>query len=378
MPRLMTLFAVVLLSAGCSTFDFRYGEDEAQRLTRKILGPDPDWSEAMPTIALDDQMKRALDERINPRWQGSFKLRELRKFLFSPEEKGIKYEATATRTAAEVWETGTGNCLAMTNLYVAAARYIGLDARYTVVEVTPTWDHSAGTMVRYEHIVATGRLPGGGEYVLDFLPEFVIGENASIHIPDRAALKLYYSNLGAEALLERNPEAALDYLRKALHIDPRFSDGWSNIGAALRRLERYDQAEFAYQRALEIDPGNLSALSNLVQFYVFQEREAESEALMRRVVQYRDRNPYYHFYIARRMFEEGEFETTIDLLQRSIQLKRDEPQFYTALAETYEQIGDDRRVDKYLALAQKHREEPRSRSGSREFGHRFFIRTIEL
>ncbi|MDZ7684869.1 MAG: tetratricopeptide repeat protein [Gammaproteobacteria bacterium] len=365
--------------ASCSSFDFRYGDNEVERLTGKILGPPLEIEgDAPPTLALSDAAKRRLDERIQSGWNGAYKLRQLRMFLFDPDELGIQYDAAATRTAMGVWETGSGNCLSMTNLFIAAARYVGLNASFTTVDVAPTWDHAGATMVRYEHILATGRLGGGTEYVMDFLPEFVLDDNPSETISDRDALKLFYSNLGAEALLHGQTEAAIAYLQRALQIDPEFSNGWNNMGAALRRDDRFELAEFAYQRALDLDPGNLSAMSNLAQCYESQGRDRDAEHLMARVREYRARNPYFHFYLARLSFEQGEYETSIEFLEYSIRLKRDEPKFYEAIAKTYEQMGDEEQVAEYLALAEKFREPGAGHVPERQRQHRFFIRRIDV
>lgn len=369
----------IVLLASCSTFEFRYDEDETEKLIREVMGPMPSSEqEVPPTLSLSDEAKAILDEKVDAGWSSPYKLNKLRDLLFEPTELGIRYDASSTRTAMEVWESGEGNCLSMTNLFVAAARHVGLDAGYETVDVTPTWDNSGATMVRYEHIIATGQLGGGSEYVMDFLPEFVIGDKASRRISDRDAVTLFYNNLGAEALVMGNPEEALAQLRNALWIDPEFSNGWTNIGAALRRLGKPKLAEFAWQRALDLDSHNLSAMSNLAQFYQSRGRDRDAEQLMRQVREYRARNPWFHFYLARLLFEEGEFRESEDFLRRSIRLKRDEPRFYEALAETYKQLGQEDRVERNLALADRYRNRTDFRPPERARQHRFFVQEIEV
>ncbi len=379
MPPIALILLSLLLVSGCSSFEYRYGENDTERLSRKILGPAPAQEAAtFDPLYLSPEARRQLDERIDAGWHATYKLKQLRAFLFDDEELGLEYDADATRTAMEVWDSGAGNCLALTNIFIAAARHVGLNAHYQTVEVTPTWDHSGGTMVRYEHIVASGRLGGGDEYVIDFLPEFVIGDKRARRISDTEAVKLYYSNLGAESLLAGDERQAVDYLRRSLHVDPQFSDGWNNMGAALRRQQKFELAEFAYQRALDLNPDNLSAMSNLAHFYETRGRDAEAAKMARRVSEYRRRNPYFHFYLARLLFEAGEYEGSIEFLEQSIRLKRDEPQFYEAIAESYERLGDDGRVDKYLSLAEKYRTEDFELTPRRERSHRFFTRTIAI
>ena len=55
-------------------------------------------------------------------------------------------------------------------------------------------------MIRYEHIVAAGRLDTRDEYVVDFLPEFSSAGKLTRVISDKQAEALYHNNLGAEAV----------------------------------------------------------------------------------------------------------------------------------------------------------------------------------
>ena len=82
-----------------------------------------------------------------------------------------------TLTAAETFESRVGNCLSQTNLFVASARYVGLDAVYEVAQLRPTWDHAGQAILRYEHIVASGILRGSGAYVFDYLHQYAPGRS---------------------------------------------------------------------------------------------------------------------------------------------------------------------------------------------------------
>ena len=51
-------------------------------------------------------------------------------------------------------------------------------------------------------------------------------------------------------------------LRAALALDENYPDAWNNLGAALRRLERTDDALAAFERALSMAPSLISSLSS--------------------------------------------------------------------------------------------------------------------
>lgn len=369
---------VVALSLipGCVSFDYRYADDQERRLISRVIG-EPAEEPAISPLYLSQEVQDELDSRINKRWGDRNKLNRLRSYLFDEDELNLQYQGEVTKTAMGLWESRIGNCLSMANLFIATARYVGLDASYTTVEIQPTWDQQGSTLVRYEHIIASGKLNGGDRYVVDFLPDFVIGDRHAVRIDDNHALALFYNNLGAEAVIEGDYKSAIVNLQRALAIDADYSDAWNNIGAAFRRDGQLDLAEFAYQRAVHLDENNYSALSNLAQFYQYAGREPEAEHFIDRVNRYRQRNPYFHYFVARFFYERGDYEDAIVLLERSIHLKRDEPDFYEALAKTYDQMGDTARSERYTALADKYREQVME-PAPRMHNHRFWVLSIDV
>lgn len=370
---LLAISSIALLPA-CSTLPvYDYEPVEEQRLLTSVLSP----GESAPTTAgvdvltLNDEIRSQLDERIQNSWSDTRKLEALRHYLFSSDRLGIEYDPQETRTAIETYEARSGNCLSLTNLFIAAARYVGLDANYRTIEVRPTWDKSSGTVIRYEHIVATGNLNRGETYVVDFLPEFVIGDSDSQQVSDEAGLSLYYNNMGAESLIGGDAEQAVSWLRHALALRPDFSAGWTNMGTAMNRLGRPELAEFSYRKALLADSKNYSALSNLAAFYRAAGEEKKAELFLEQVNRYRRRNPYFHYFVAEILYEEGQYEDAKLLLKRSIELKRNEPEFYAALAKLHEALGEDRQSQEMKARAQRFRQMAFD-VPDREMNHRYW------
>ena len=201
--------------------------------------------------------------------------------LYGEDQLNVRYDAASTLSATDTFEARAGNCLSMTSLFIAAARYLGLDAHFQTVAVDPAWDHQGNTMIRYEHIVATGSAGGGRSYVIDFLPEFVVGDMDAKIISDLEAHALFYNNLGAEAIVDGRVDESLVNFRRAIRLRPKFSSAWNNMGAAMRRTGQYELAEFSYLRALDQDYANYSALGNLVLLYRYTDRDGEAAAVER-------------------------------------------------------------------------------------------------
>lgn len=352
--RIYAGLAVLLLASACSTsFDYRYTPSQQQRLIKKVLARAPGTPPISP-LHLTARAKRVLDARINKHWGDLEKLDQLRQFLFGKHGMHLTYNGARTKTAMQVWNTHSGNCLSLANLFIAVARHVGLNAGFETVQVRPTWDEQGSTMVRYEHIVATGKLIGGQKYVVDFLPDFHVGDRKSKRITDGEALALYYNNLGAESLIAGNTQRAIVQLAEAIHISGRLTNAWNNMGAALRRAGNDHLAEFAYQRAVHLDLDNYSALTNLAQFYRAEGKEREAKYYFDRVRAYRMRNPYYHYMLAHSLYEKGQYKKAISALDAAVSLKRDEPEFYEALAKSYARLGNQLKSRHFLALARQY------------------------
>lgn len=76
-----------------------------------------------------------------------------------------------------------------------------------------------------------------------------------------------YNNLAAVVLAREpdrsNIEEAAAYLRAALALKPDYPEAHYNLGTALERLGRHEEAAAAYSRVLELDPGQPRALRRL-------------------------------------------------------------------------------------------------------------------
>jgi len=345
---LLVLIALISLG-GCAVNPGYETPEEAlllDGLTQDVETGDPEEILNLPADVVQ-QIEAVVEED----WSQIRKFRALRRYLFDDDKLNIQYDARSTSTAAETFANGRGNCLAISNLFVASARHLGLDARYKTMSVRPTWEQAGLTLIRYEHIVAIGELDSRDEYIVDFLPELTSTSRDSQLISDEQALALYYNNLGAEALVRRETELGVALILKSIKLWPEHSDSWNNIGAAYRRLGETRLAELSYKRALRHDGNNYSALANLTQFYIGEGRQAEAEQFVARVNRYYRKNPYYYYYLARLGYSSGDYESAREFLDQAIYLKRDDPELYRALADTYRRLGDDAKAEELVAFA---------------------------
>ncbi|HNX77636.1 MAG TPA: FkbM family methyltransferase [Candidatus Rifleibacterium sp.] len=69
-------------------------------------------------------------------------------------------------------------------------------------------------------------------------------------------------SLGGIEHNRKNPEKALQFLERAVALNPTFPPLWYNLAIVLQSLKNFDKALESYDKALQLDPGNLEVMTN--------------------------------------------------------------------------------------------------------------------
>jgi Flp pilus assembly protein TadD len=88
-------------------------------------------------------------------------------------------------------------------------------------------------------------------------------------VPSKAADEIARAQ---QSLQKNKPDAALDHLKKAAVIYPKYSKTYNNMGLIYRELGRMQEAETAFLKAIEINPRNATAQRNLGCVYLVSNR----------------------------------------------------------------------------------------------------------
>jgi tetratricopeptide (TPR) repeat protein len=295
-------------------------------------GP-PVAAAVVDVLEVTPEMAAFLDRYVLPYGDPDMRVELLARSVANAAMLGFRYDERLTLSAAEAFQRRRGNCVSYANLVVALARASGLHAYYQQVEVRPSWSGTDDTVLVPRHVVAIVQ----GErraYLLDSSGAEISPDGERQRLSDVEALSLYHSNLGAEALLERDLSAAYGQFLRAIEMAPGRADPWVNLGVVYGRNWQLDAAEFAYRAALERDRNNISALSNLYEVFKAQNDQAAAEEVAQAVERHRRRNPYHLYHLAETALEEGRPDQAQALLQKAIALKPEEDRFHAALART--------------------------------------------
>jgi Flp pilus assembly protein TadD len=351
---------VVLVATGAPAAAASRGTalDEADLVSGAALTLAPPAAPiAIPTFeqafALDAEMQ-AFIEPIRSRRLPREKMVALMEAMEARGMFSLEY-AEVTRTASDTFHDRQGNCLSFTMLFVTLARAAGLQASYQSVQVPPSWSYD-GKVVIASHVNTVVRSGTDEETVVDFNIRPYQNRQRSRRVNDSYALGLFYTNLGAEAMLRDEHAAAFAYLREAAAVRPDIAGVWVNLGVLYARNGKYEHAKAAYLRALEANANEPSALSNLAVVYDALGEPKLAAEYRERVQGYRERNPYYHFAAATQAFEAEQYEAALASVKKALRLKPDDDEFYQLRGQVQEALGKSRDATQSFARAREYAE----------------------
>jgi tetratricopeptide (TPR) repeat protein len=315
-------------------------------------------------LEVTPEMEAFLEERIDDRTRENTKVRQLLSMLMINGQFDLVYD-DRTRTASETFRDRRGNCLSFTNMFVAMARHIGLDAHYEEVEIPPDWSSMGNTLLLSQHINVFVDMKHYVDRVVDFNTDVV---HYYIHdlkanyerrvISDRRARAQYFNNIGVELMLTGGDTPdVLAHLLQSLREDETFAPGWISLGILHRRYGYFDHAEAAYLQALSIDGANLVAMSNLASLYEMAGQTERAESYRALVQSHRMKNPYYRFHLAEEAVIEGDYHAAIDHLEFAIRKNESEHRFYFLMGVSYLLLGREEEARSWLGQAETLAEE---------------------
>ncbi len=383
--KILSAFFVFSLISGCATVNLPDVEPihidnfPAYEMPdgSKIYPPSVD--ETIPDIdvlAINDEIKTLLDEKVKRIRDPQERLKTLSKILVQKIAYDTVNDSYGVKTAQETFDTGTGNCLSFTNLFIAMARYAGFKSKFSEIPTLPNWTRDGEVLFFTRHIGAyvdirntitqfiqleftddnTRVLTLDSTIRYYFTPSELAPGDPEINtfgyrvITDNRAFAQHYNNLGSKQLAEGNAPEAFRYFIKAIKTDPELSFAWSNLGVIYRKNTQLDAAESAYLQGLAVtqgfrDTSILTIMNNLANLYNTTGETEKAELYQSQVVSFREKNPYYQYAAGKTAYDEMLFEKSVGLFKRAIRLKDDEHLFYYGLALAYMKTGENKKAE---------------------------------
>lgn len=359
LSRPLFRIAVVLLTLAVSACASQQTLLDAKSLPQLANVTSAQWAQAEAPrnsdtlLALTQEMRDFVDAHVTERRDLDRRVRQLTRAVLHPGSLGVDYDDAFTGTAQEVFNQARGNCLSLSILFVAMARYADIDASFYEVDVVPNWTRSDDIIFATRHVNVGGKVSADAEFVMDFSPTIVRREIRRRKMRDREAHAQYYNNLGARFLADGDLASAWLHFAEGLALAPQVSFLWSNLAVVYSRNQQPAEARLALESALLLDNENTSALTNLALMVAADGDDATAEALRQQITNLRQDNPYYQFAIAEKLLGTGDFDSALDRLHLAIRLLDDEPLFYRGAAAAARASGNEALAETYVARAAK-------------------------
>lgn len=363
---------IVAMSTACTQPAVLQGGPDAHDITAQMLLDDsplaggaefPDLS-SVDMIALTPEMISFVEEHVDASLSPPTKLQNLLYAVMGQDHFELIYD-DSTRTASETFQARHGNCLSFTNMFVAMARHVGLDASYQEVEIAPEWSSSGQSFLLSQHVNVYVDFRGhytprvvdfNFSYESDIKMEFDLIYDHTV-ISDKRARAHYFNNMGVELMLYGgDTQLALANYRESLREDESFSPAWINLGILYRRDGYLEHAEAAYTQALAHDSSNLVAMSNLASLYEQRGQTQQAEYYRQQVRNHRMKNPYYRYSMAQIDVIEGNYQSARSHLKYAISRRDDESRFYMLMSISYAMSGDQEAARKWMVQAEERAE----------------------
>jgi tetratricopeptide (TPR) repeat protein len=162
--------------------------------------------------------------------------------------------------------------------------------------------------------------------------------NRAIEIaPDNPAM---YEGLVELAYMRGGAPAGIELLETGIQKFPEHAPFYESAGYWFWELEDLDQAIQAFNRAIELDPGNPGNYGSLASLLIETGREAEATDLIQRGLERYPNAPESHIVAADFYMALGLTDEAIPLYDRAIELNPEDPWAYAYLARAEASLGN--------------------------------------
>ena len=134
-------------------------------------------------------------------------------------------------------------------------------------------------------------------------------------------------------------DEAIEYYRKALQINPNFSDALNNLGNALAARGQSDEAIENYRKAIQINPNFSEALNNLGVALAAKGRFDEAIDNYRKAIQINPNDCDALDNLGVALAAKGRFDEAIENFRKAIRINPNRPETFFHLGMTLDQLG---------------------------------------
>jgi tetratricopeptide (TPR) repeat protein len=357
--KLVSLLAAACLATACASAP-PPAPPAPSLFNDAAFKPTAERIDAREVFAVDEAMRRYVHEEIGRELEKHGRQKGLFEALYTRNRLKLEYDAAITRTAAQAFAARQGNCLSLVIMTAALARELGLEVRFQRVIADDMWSRSGELYFVSSHVNVQlagsradpmRRVDERQLFTIDFMPPKPRAITHTRELTDENIISMFMNNRAAESLAAGRIDDAYWWAREAILQDPKYLSALNTLGVVYKKKGAYREAERAFSRLLEREPGNIHAMSNLAIAYKDQGRFAEAKALEDRVAALQPQAPFYFFDRGLLAMEAGEFQVARTLFLREVERDAYYHEFHFGVAVASLWLGDVETARRHLAIA---------------------------
>ncbi len=155
--------------------------------------------------------------------------------------------------------------------------------------------------------------------------------------PPRADAHL---NLGAALRRLNRPQEALQHLRRALELEPDFAEAHASLGMLMASTGDYQKAAESFGKATRLDGNDVEYRINLAVAWMHLDRLNDALEQLRQAVRIRPASAVAHTYLSEVLGQLGRFDEACSELKTALELDPSATKLWFRLGELAEHQGD--------------------------------------
>lgn len=368
LPRIGAILVAALLASCASVPATRTG-NPAPLFRDALFKPPAEPIDTRSIFEVDAAMRRFVADEIVPQLRHEDARMALLKALSG--KLRIDYDSAITRTASQTFAARQGNCLSLVIMAAALAKQLDIRVTYQEVYDFDTWSRDAGFDILSQHVnlVLGPRLSGAllaqsgaAPMIVDFLPSREVADAVSRPIRAQTVIAMYFNNRAAEVMVNGDLDQAYWFAHAALEADPGFANAANTLGVIYLKRQLAAPAELALRYALQRDPDDVSALSNLSGLLASEGRTTEAQVLSERLADIQRHPPFEFYDRGMDAMQAGQYQQAARLFEKALSQRPYDVPSHFQLAVAAMHLGDIRRARKQLELAKSNSTTPESRA----------------
>ncbi|GIU07880.1 MULTISPECIES: lipopolysaccharide assembly protein LapB [unclassified Shewanella] len=265
--------------------------------------------------------------------------------------------------ATESLDSNSGNCMALAMLTYAIAKQLDVEISFQVMHTIPML------------LGVSGNISVTSDHVRSFLHEqgqdsnSFLGKTNRIRVdyfPDKfdrggkmigsdEFFAMFYRNLAADAIMDKQLELAYLLLNEALKYNDKYAPAINMQAVVLRQLGEFNSAEQMYLYGLEVADEKIDLLSNYHFLLVSRGRYQEAEKIKTQLLALEHHSPYKWYFQAQDAMLTEDYSSAKIYLNKFLKNTHYFHKAYFDLARVEYQLGDTlaakKALNKALALS---------------------------